>query len=80
MEIIFNAVFLKNFSLNQQQGHKDPLQLFGSLSLTMTIGFLSQGINKGRFLVDVDDGYEEFSVWYVWENFPWNEDIKRFRL
>lgn len=76
MGIIFNAAFLKKFWLNQQQGHKVPLHQFVSLSFTMTIGFLSQGINKGRFLVDVDDGYEEFSVWYAWESFLWNEDIK----
>lgn len=54
--------FSKLFPLNQHQGHKDPLQQFLSLSLAMTIGFLSQGINKRRFLVDMDDGYEEFSV------------------
>lgn len=54
--------FSKMFQFNQQQGHKDPLQQFASLTFTMTIGFLSQGINKGRFLLDVDDGYEEFSV------------------
>lgn len=62
MGIIFNSVFLKMFPLNQHQGHKDPLQQFLSLSFAMTIGFLSQGINKTRFLADVDDGYEEFNV------------------
>lgn len=54
--------FSKMFPFNQHQGHKDPLQQFLSMSFAMTIGFLSQGINKRRFLVDVDDGYEEFSV------------------
>lgn len=54
--------FSKMFEVNQPQGQKNPLQLFVSLSFTMTIGFLSQEINKGRFLGDVDDGYEEFSV------------------
>lgn len=53
--------FSKMFPLYQQQGHKDPLQQFVSLSFTMTIGFLSQGINKGRFLVYVGDGHEEFN-------------------
>lgn len=41
------------FQLNQQQGQKNPLQLFVSLPFTMTIGFLPQEINKGRFSREV---------------------------
>lgn len=48
--------FSNMFQTYQKQGHKDPLEQFVSLSFTMTIGFLSQGINKGKFLVDGDDG------------------------
>lgn len=42
----------------------------------MTIGFLSRGINQGRFPGGGGDGYEEFSVWYAQNSFLWNETVK----
>lgn len=53
------------FEFNQQQTQKNPLQHFVSQSYTITVGFLPQEINKERCLGGVDDGYEEFSVWYA---------------
>lgn len=68
------------FELNQQQGQKNPLQLFVSQSYTITVEFLPQEINNGRFLGGVDDGFEEFSVWYAWKSSLWSEDVKGCRV
>lgn len=71
--------FSKMVECNQQQGQKIPLQLFVSLSFTMTIGFLSQKINKGRFL-EVWMMVMMNSVFDTQESSLWNEDIKACRV